>query len=262
MRTHPWLVPAVLVAGVLVAPGAALPAAGQSAFPLGSFEPVRVPSAGTAELVVQASGAGFLTVIVRSDAGEDLTLSVTDEDFQVLPGAHGDMDIGGNVGAEQLVVGIPHAGTYRVLVETLGGGGASVRAGGAFLASELAATPRDPDGRPGEAASLAVGETHQDEIEPAEGDGWDWYRIAVESSGVLTVLTRSDGEGDLRLEIYRDGSFREAANSSDQDIDGVLGNESLTWDVQAGSVVYVRVAPALTSGDRVAYRIMSGLIPG
>jgi hypothetical protein len=42
----------------------------------------------------------------------------------------------------------------------------------------------------------------------------------------------------------------------------VLGNESLTWDVQAGDVVFVRVSPVSAGGDRVSYRIMSGLIPG
>jgi hypothetical protein len=262
MRTHSWLVPAVLLAGVLLAPGAALPAAGQSALSLGSFEAVRVPPSAPAELVVEAASAGFLTVIVRAGAGEDLTLSITDEDYQVLPGAHSDMDVAGDVGAEQLVVGLPWGGTYRVLVETYGGGGAAVSVGGAFLASELASAPPDPDGRPGAATSIAIGETGQDSIDPAEGDRWDWYRLTAESAGVLTVLTRSDGDGDLRLEVYRDGSFREAASSSDQDIDGVLGNESLTWDVQAGDVVFVRVSPVSAGGDRVSYRIMSGLIPG
>jgi hypothetical protein len=118
-----------------------------------------VPPSAPAELVVEAASAGFLTVIVRAGAGEDLTLSITDEDYQVLPGAHSDMDVAGDVGAEQLVVGLPWGGTYRVLVETYGGGGAAVSVGGAFLASELASAPPDPDGRPGAARPARTAST-------------------------------------------------------------------------------------------------------
>lgn len=250
---------AILLLAVVFAPW---PATAQSAFPLGSFTTARVPDGGAAEFVFQAPGAGFLTVVVRSTAGEDVTLSVADEDYQSLPGADSDIDLGGDVGAEQLVAIIPHQGTFRVLVETFGGGGAGVQVGGTFLASDLVHAEPDPDGRPGTATALEVGASHEDSIEPSAGDPWDWYRITASADGALTVLTRVDGDGDLRLEIFHEGSYREAANSSDQDIDGVLGNESLTWDVKAGDTVYIRVVPALGGGERVPYRIASGLIPG
>lgn len=263
MRTRPWTA-APSVALLLLAP-ALVPAsaAAQTALSLGSFAAARVPSDGSAELVFQATEAGFLTVVARSTGGEDITLALTDEEYQTLPDAESDIDAGGNVGAEQMVVQIPHPGTYRVLIDTFGGGGAGVQVAGSFLASQMAFADPDPDGRPSIATALEVSDTHEDSIDPVAGDLWDWYRITVSQAGALTVLTRCDGDGDLKLELFEDGSYREPANSSDQDIGGVLGNESITWDVQAGSTVYLRVSPTtLSSGDRVAYRITSGLIPG
>jgi len=260
MRASPWISGAATT--LLLAIGATgTPVAAQSTLPIGSTTTAQIPDGGETELEYDATGPGFLTVVVRSTGGEDVTFAVTDSEYQALPEGKSDIDHGGDVGAEQAVVTIPYAGTYRVVVETFGGGGAAVQVGGAFLPSELAASEPDPDGRPSSALELAVGATHDDAIEPAEGDPWDWFRVPIEAGGVLTVFTRAE-EGDLRLELYRDGVYREPINSSDQDIDGVFGNESLTWDVSAGSTVFLRVAPALGGGDRIDYRIGSGVIPG
>jgi hypothetical protein len=79
---------------------------------------------------------------------------------------------------------------------------------------------------------------------------------------VLTVLTRTSEEGDLRLEVYAEGAYEEPEDSSDQDMDGVMGNESLTIDVDAGEVVLIRVLGGLMLQDSVRYRITSGLISG
>lgn len=233
----------------------------QTPLPLGSTSQGML-SGGEAGYVFAAKDAGFLTIILRSEAGEDLSLLVTDEEGQALLDGMSDADVGGDVGAEQLVVTIPGAGRYQVRVRSFMEETASFQIGASFLTSKLAAAAEDPDGRPSRGIELAVGAVHEDAIDPAAGDRVDWYRIKVEKDGVLTVLTRSDDEGDLRLEHYVEPTFDEPMDSSDQDMEGVMGNESLTLEVSAGDVVLIRVAPSFSGGGAVTYRISSGLIAG
>jgi hypothetical protein len=89
----------------------------------------------------------------------------TDDEFQSLPGAAVDGDIGGNVGAEQMVVGLPRAGRYIVVVEALDGAGAGIEIGATFLTTNLAALAADPDGRPSGAVAVATGASHDDGID-------------------------------------------------------------------------------------------------
>lgn len=234
----------------------------QEALPMGTLGQALLSYGEAAEFVFDARGPGFLSVVVRAEAGEDLSLTVTDEEYQALPDGVSDRDAGGDVGAEQLVVAIPGAGRYMVLVESFSGESASFRVGATFLASDVAETPPDPDGRPSAARALAPGESHDDALDPAAGDRWDWFVITADRDGVLTVLTRSEGEGDLRLELFEEGDFRMPVDVSDQDMDGVLGNESLTLNVRAGETVYFRVAPSFGGTSAAAYRVASGLIPG
>jgi len=238
-----------------------LSALAQSPLPVGSAVQGKL-SEGQATYVFEASAAGYLTVIVRAEGGLDVALSIADPDEQVLPDGHSDSDIDGDLGAEQLVVAIPGAGPYLIMVESFGEDPGSFLIGGSFLATDAAAGTPDVDARPTDAIELAVGAAHEDSLHPEEGDRADWYRIAVKKAGVLTVLTRAEGEGDLRLERYAEGSFRDPEDVSDQDMDGVLGNESLTVDVAAGEVVYIKVVPSLGNVWQVSYRLSSGLIGG
>jgi len=216
---------------------------------------------GVTSYAFAAREAGFLAVVVRATGSEDLSISVSDSEGQTLPEGTSDADLSGNVGAEQILVTIPSPGNYVVKVrcydET-----ASFHVGGSFLASPLAAAPDDPDGRPSGAVELAVGASRDDVIDPAAGDRADWFRIPITKAGVLTVLTRAEGDGDLRLERYVAPEFSEPSEYSDEDRDGVMGNESLTLDVKAGDVVLIRVMPSFWGGARVRYRISSGLIEG
>jgi hypothetical protein len=157
---------------------------------------------------------------------------------------------------------LPEAGVYLVAVDPLGAGPLRFEIGATFLASELVAESADPDGKPSGAVELTLGGSHANFLDPMNGDHRDWYSIQVEQDGVLTVLTRSDGEGDLKLEVFRDGDFRNAAGYSDQDMDGVLGNESVSLDVRAGDTIHFRVSPSFGGGDRIDYRVGSGIIPG
>lgn len=255
--THPRIVLAVVTA----LSAASAPSAAQSPLPLGTTSQARLPVGEPSVFVFEARAAGFLTVVVRSEGGDDLAFTVTDDEGQSLPDGSADMDLGGNVGAEQLVVTLPGPGGYAVHVRSLGGMGGAFQIGGSFLESASASGIQDPDGRPSGAIRLAVGESHEDSIDAGRGDSWDWYRIDVTGDGALTVLTSSQGEGDLRLELYADGAFGEAMDASDQDMEGVLGNESITVNVRAGQTVYLRVTSAF-GGGYAGYRIASGLIPG
>ncbi len=254
----------IAVLSVIATALSAGPLCAQTPLPMGTTGPGVVMGDGGAVFAVSAQGPGFLTVVARSANGEDIRLAITDDEGQVLPQGQVDADIGGNGGAEQAVVVLPYAGSYQVRVETFDGGGAAFSIGGSFLASALVGGEPDPDGKPSKAQSLAVTESHSDVLDGAAGDMYDWYRIEATTAGVLTVLTRAEGEeGDLRLELFMPGAFTEAVETSDQDQGGVLGNESATLDVQAGQVVFVRVGPSFAgSGARAAYRIASGLIPG
>lgn len=238
----------------------------QESLPIGSTTSGTVSGQTPVEYVVNLDGPGFLAVVVRA-AGEndDLVLSVADDEGQVLLSGRSDSDLGGQMGAEQLLVQIPWGGEYAVLVApNYGSSSISYEVGATFLSTELAAADPDPDGKPSGAAVLAVDGSHDDAIDPAQGDGWDWYSITSESAGVLTVLTRAidDEEGDLRLDVFRADDLREPEDGSDQDQSGVYTNESVAVDVEAGETIYVKVAPSFMGNGRVAYRIAAGLIGG
>ena len=255
-RLAPLVVAAVLLPTALTA---------QVALPVGSTSSGTV-SAQAAEYVVDLDGPGFLSVVVRaSGEDDDLVLSVTDDEGQVLLSGRSDIDLGGNMGAEQLIVQIPWGGQYGVVIEqNYGSATVSFEVGATFLATPLAQAEPDPDGKPSGATALELDGGHEDSINPAQGDGWDWYAVTSASAGVLTVLTRAvdDQEGDLRLDVYRAGDLREPEDGSDQDQSGVLTNESVSMDVAAGETIYVKVSPSFSGSSRVAYRIAAGLIGG
>lgn len=122
---------------------------------------------------------------------------------------------------------------------------------------DVSLTVMDPDGRPSDAIELAVGEDHEDVLSP--DDTRDWYRIVPTTDGVLTILTRSSS-GDLVLEVYAEGAYVEPMERSDQDQNGVSGNEAVTLDVTAGTPLFVRVLPFMGTNESIDYRIASGLV--
>jgi hypothetical protein len=250
----------------VLAVGLPFAGAAQTALPLDQTQ-AGVSFAGAAtDYRFQAAGAGFLSVVVRGTTeGADLVLSVMDAEHQTLWNGRSDQDLGGDLSAEQLMVPIPSEGFYVVTVEgPYSSETVSFDIAATFLATEMAESKPDPDGKPSQARPLEIGSNHEDEIDPPSGDGWDWYSLTATARGVLTVLTRATDadEGDVKLELFTEDSYREAAQESDQDQDGVFTNESVNVDVIEGQTVYVRVSPALSNGGRAAYRIASGLIPG
>ena len=239
------------------------PALAGQAFPELTGGEVKEGSAGwdmPATYRFEAETAGVLTIVVRASDETDLFLLVTDSDGQALPNGRSDQDLGGDSGAEQFAVTLPRAGSYRIRVETFGGGAGPFKIGVAWLSFPDLSVPADPDGSPGSALRLQVGQdTRTDAIDGEKGDYWDWYVMKLEQSGTLTVATRAQ-EGDLVLEAFQPDQFTEAMERSDQDLQGNGGNEAVTLVVKAGEEYFFRVS-AFSLGTSVPYRLQVGFIP-
>jgi hypothetical protein len=248
----------VLAAIALVATGTATAAAAQQQLPMGTVVEGSTGSSGPAVFSFSAPAPGVLTVVVRGKDDADLQIVVTDAVGQELPGGRIDVDLSGNVGAEQGAVVIRVPGDYQVQVHTWSGGGRFDIAG-SWLEFAGLGGPADPDGSPMAAAVLTPGTPIDDSISPSTGDGWDWFKVTAESAGVITVITEAP-EGDLVLEVFDDGAFGESVNRSDQDMQGVVGNESLTVQAAAGQTYYFKVSPAFETGDTIAYKIRAGIM--
>ena len=252
-------------------PTAAVPLAAALlvALPLSAQEPAALPAGevmggqtgfdGAAAYTFEATTAGILTVVARGD--EDLVLSVTDTYGQPLPDGRSDQDLGGDRWAEQVAVTLTRPGTYQVRIETFGSSTASdFEIGAGWLPFPAVETAPDPDGSPGSATELEPGEEpHADVLNGAAGDFRDWYVVRPDRAGTLTVTTRAE-DGDLVLEAFETDAFGDPLERSDQDLQDRPGNEALTLVVEAGEVLYFKVAP-WSDGAAVEYRIQAGFIP-
>lgn len=241
-----------------------LPARADSDHPLpvGKAEEGTATYEEAADYWTQVESAGILTVVVRANdpAGEtDLVLYVADEDGQALADGRTDQDLGGNRGAEQIAVTLPVAGTYLVFVQSRRTEPGPFRIAASWLPFAELAGKEDPDGRPSKATPLAIGSAAEDQVAPRDGDPWDWYSVRAEAAGTLTVVTK--GASDLELQAFEEGQYLEPATASDQDKDGVQGNESVTLSVKAGQMVFMRVKTKFDNADPASYRITAGLIP-
>ncbi len=247
----------LLVLAILPAPLLA-----QTALPVGSTAAGALGTNGeAARYRFQASGAGVLTVVAHGT--EDLTLAVMDEDGQPVVDGTADRDLNGNVGSEMLSVVLTEGGTYLVEVRSHGTNGGSFTVGGAWVPMPAFAKPADPDGRPSRAGRLSIGTTHTDQLHPDEGDQWDWFTLSATERVTLVIMTRTDEgvEGDLALEVYLDNDFSTPAVQSDQDLQGNLGNESVTVDVRAGQPMHVKVRSYSSSGGPTPYRVSVTRVP-
>ena len=211
-----------------------------------------------AVFIFNAETPGVLTVVVRGNGDTDLQVSIADTVGQALPDGHADQDLGGDAGAEQAAVVIRAAGEYQVRVSTWFGSGMFDLVAG-WISYPALGGPADPDGMPTAAATLVPGTPIDDSIDPPSGDAWDWFKVTADGGGVITVITEAP-EGDLALEAFEDGGFAEAINRSDQDMQGVAGNESITIQAAAGQTYYFRVSQVFSSGDAIAYRIRVGIM--
>lgn len=255
-RTTLWA--AAAVAGIALIAAGTVTYASQQQLTLGSIIEGTTGSSGPAVFIFTAETPGVLTVVVRGKDDSDLQIVVADAVGQELPGGRFDVDLRGNVGAEQGATVISAPGEYQVQVHTWSGMGAFELAA-SWLEFASLGGPADPDGMPTAAAALMPGTPIDDSINPASGDAWDWFRVTADSAGVITVITEAP-VGDLVLEVFREGQFGESVNRSDQDMQGVVGNESLTVQAAAGETYYFKVSPAFESGETISYRIRAGIM--
>ncbi len=212
-----------------------------------------------AEFTITAASAGVVLVAVQGTG--DLVITLADEDGQVVPEGRSDRDLNGSGGTELLSATVTEPGKYTVVVALQGGGDQSTfQVSGAFVAFPPFARAPDPDRRPSQARPLTVGTPHDDTLDPAAGDAWDWFAFKSPEAGTLAIVTRplDDTGGDLVLEVFGAGSFTERVDRSDQDMQGNAASESVTINVEAGETYYVKVTNQSFSPSK--YRIASSLI--
>lgn len=245
---------------LLAASGIAASAQEVTDLPVGASLDGSTASETPASFRFAATSAGVLTVAAHAlGSGDgDLSLLVTDDVGQPLSGGTVDMDLGGNAGAEILALPITGAGEYRVMVRSLTEA-VSFRLAASWVAFAEFERPVDPDAKPTAAVALVPGSPLEDSISPGSGDEWDWFVVTPSVDGIVTVLIES-GAGDLALEAFAAGSFTEALTSSDQDMDGVTGNETVTARGKAGVPVYFKVVAYYGTGDTIPYTIRAGVM--
>jgi hypothetical protein len=230
----------------------------QSALPLGAPANGTATSDTPAEYAVDLKTAGVLSVAVQGTG--DLALALVDQDGQSVPDGTADRDLNGSSGTELLSVTITEPGPYRLRVRQQGSGSSTFQIASSFLSFPAFARPSDPDGRPGQARSLAVGKPQDDSLDPSSGDSRDWFVFKAPKEGSLAIITRplEKSEADLILEVFLKGEFAQAADRSDQDMQGNSSNESVTVNVASGELVHVKVTNQ--SGRAGKYRLSSSLI--
>ncbi len=206
-----------------------------------------------------APAAGLLTVAARDDSDIDLVVQVTDADGQAIPQGRADIDLGGDRGAEQLVVALPWAGDYQVSIRELNSGTGSFEVGAGFFAMPSVGALEPEHARPSNAVPLVVGDEQEAGLSAERGVPWMWYRFDSTMPGIVTFDVQADF-GDLVVEGYDEGSFADPTETSDQDIGGVLGNEMLSLAVGPGTPVYFRVRDR-APGDHVRFTAQASFQP-
>jgi hypothetical protein len=230
----------------------------QTALPIGSPANGTATSDAPAEYTVDLKAAGVLSVAVQGTG--DLALALLDQDGQSVPDGTADRDLNGSAGTELLSVTITEPGPYRLRVRLQGSGSSNFQIASSFLSFPAFARPSDPDGRPGQARTVAVGKPHDDALDPGNGDSRDWFVYKAPREGSLAIVTRplANSEADLILEVFLDNEFAQAADRSDQDMQGNSSNESVTVNVTAGQLVHVKVTNQSSRAGK--YRLSSSLI--
>jgi hypothetical protein len=206
-----------------------------------------------------ATTAGVLTIAVKGSG--DLAIIVSDADGQPVPQGTIDQDLFGSTGTEQAMVTLTEAGRYKIEIRQQESSPAKFEIGASWMPFPAFARPADPDKRPSQARPLETGRSHEDSLDPGEGDAWDWFVFTPKQSGALTVVLRpvgADTNLDLVLELYIGDNLTEAVTKSDQDMQENMANESATIDVKAGQKVYAKV---VSNGNAPGkYRVSSSLI--
>jgi hypothetical protein len=219
-----------------------------------------------------APGPGVLTLFVTAEGDGDLVLAAVDEDLQPLsmaledsgqtsPGGRSDRDLMGSRGVEAVVAVVAGAQRCGALVEVLEPAEGRFTLTASFAPAPALARAPDPDGRPRAANPIVAGAEVEELLTPRDNDLRDWFAVRCERAGTLSVITRA-AEGDLRLDAYAAGQFTTPLISSDDDEQGVAGNESVNIsELKAGDIVLVRVSAVFHHADRIPYRLVTTIVP-
>jgi hypothetical protein len=108
---------------------------------------------------------------------------------------------------------------------------------------EAFAMPEPPHGRPGTAIDLTIGQPVDHTLNKSQGITQNWYVTTATSDGIFNAATRSTVDDvDLVLEAYYEGDFENTVASSDQDLGGNTGTESIAIPVEMGQRIFVVVS--------------------
>lgn len=199
-----------------------------------------------------AATAGLLSIMVKGDV--DLVIEVTDAIGQQIEDGRADSDLFGDSGTERLALLLRRPGEYRVRVRTFMGSG-DFQVGATWLAVPAIEVAADPDGSPASAQPLVPGTPVDGSVDESAGDSIDWYVVEATADAVVTII--SEGEDDVYLEVFADGEFDSYLDRSDQDLQEMRGNESVTVRLRAGEKVFLKVGAI---GREASYRLRVGMM--
>lgn len=209
--------------------------------PLGSSVERQIADGEAVSFELEVESAGYLTVLTRSRE-IDLTLTVSDESGMSLDGGTSDGDIGGVGGNERVVVLLPTAGRYRVVVSAYEGGSSGpFEIGASWIAFPSAERQSEPDDRAAGATEVGIGSQVSGTLDGGSGDRLDWVRIPVEEEGIVQIVVLSH-DGDIQLEAFREADTTSAIQSSDRDLQGMAGFETLSLMSAGDEVFLVKIA--------------------
>jgi hypothetical protein len=240
--------PAGLALGCVLAAG---PATAADLHPLvaqapdlawGQQTPVLVTEDKPAIYAIQLDEPGIVTVAAAGVGEIDLWVSVADESSQEIFDARIDHDARELPHGEFGSVAVTKPGRYLVVAGSWSGQSV-VQLKATFTAVPGLVHRDDPQGDPGQAVELTLGQPLEQSLNLDEGDRRDWFKLVPEQTGRVVVTTRTpDGSDlDVLLEAYDANAFWDSAHYSDEDLNDSYGHEKLDLDVRRGEPIYLRV---------------------
>ena len=217
-----------------------------------------------AEYLFEADGPGMLSVVIRSENGENIAFSVRTASGEALAGGDFNIDFNGNQGAEQGIVVLSVEGEYVITVLPLDGSAEFVM-GVSWMpfdeaANGLNGTIVEPIDPTEEAEPILLGEQFEDSIDATEGERERWYSYEADVDGVFVIIVH-DSTADMIIQGYNDGEFANPFAYSDEDFGGSGGNEIILMPVREGDVYFFKVSP-LSEGSSAEFHVLCEIFPG
>jgi len=226
--------------------------------PLGTTQTLTVEQGATLEMPFVADGPGILTV-AYSAAGR-VRLEVTDARGRQIETQSARSGGRQTAGVGHGLVPLGRGGEYTVRL-TVGGEG-EIKLGAEWIPFPTMETVRAeviPEPDPDTELTLVPDRMVVGSINTADPDTqYLWCRYDAEQDGQLVVLANAS-QGDITMQSFEPGRFRNALEYRDDDLNGSVANEGMILDVRAGETYYVRVD--MRSGQRCDVEVRTGLIP-